>query len=203
MFKQTANLKKALFILFVISALGLTGGLCQAQETVTITTYYPAPYGAYRNLRVIPSAAAPPCDAANEGSVYFSSATHKLFVCQQLWVPSSGTYGPYGWGGTFWAQQSGSNNIYAAISGSVGIGVIAPATTPPNGSSGNLDANDVYIRSISKWVSQMGVTIPPPSTLWTSDNNNADCPNNTYACGFDCTGGCDTGSMRIRCCYFN
>ncbi len=44
-----------------------------AQESVTITTYYPSPYGVYKNLRIFPSDEAPPaCNANNTGLMYFS-----------------------------------------------------------------------------------------------------------------------------------
>jgi hypothetical protein len=157
MFKQTANLKKVLFVLFVISALGLMGDLCQAQETVTITTYYPSPYGVYRNMQIIPSAAPPPCGAANQGTLYFDSSARRFYVCELL-------YGNvYGWGGMLWALQPGSNpsspsNAYFALSGSLGIGTTSPSFPPPNNQSGNIDVNDVYLRSYNSgaggWLSQ-------------------------------------------------
>ncbi len=198
MLKESVILKRTALVSFIIFLLGLTGGLCQAQENITITTYYPAPYGIYRTLRIIPGNVFPTCNAANEGTIYFSNTLHRLFICEQL---ASG----YGLGGIFWASPPGNDNyIYPETAGSVGIGTNTPSTTSPtNGQTGNLDVNDVYIRSELKWASKIAVAMPPPSALLTADSEKADCPDNTYMCGFNCTGSCDTGSMQIRCCYFN
>ncbi|MCX5708225.1 MAG: hypothetical protein NTY14_04530 [Candidatus Omnitrophica bacterium] len=49
-------LRKALFTLaFVIGFLSSVSAQTNTSETLTITTYYPAPYGVYRNLRLHPS----------------------------------------------------------------------------------------------------------------------------------------------------
>ncbi len=54
-------------------------------EEITITTYYPSPYGSYNEIKLQPHT--PPvaaCDNANpsnEGSLYFDSLAHELKIC--------------------------------------------------------------------------------------------------------------------------
>ncbi len=43
--------------------------------------------------------------------------------------------------------------------GNVGIGTPTPQSPAPNGAGGNLDANDVYLRSTGKWASQSAAKI--------------------------------------------
>ena len=40
--------------------------------------------------------------------------------------------------------------------GNVGVGTTTPNTAAPNGLSGNIDVNDVYLRSVGRWASQVG-----------------------------------------------
>ncbi len=48
------------------------------------------------------------------------------------------------------------NNNLDVLNGNVRIGTTTPQSPAPNGAtSGNIDSNDVYLRSISKWASQM------------------------------------------------
>ena len=44
-------------------------------ETITITTYYPAPFGVYRALRLAPSG---PVDEPKEGEMYYDEQEHAL-----------------------------------------------------------------------------------------------------------------------------
>jgi len=70
---------------------------CFAQtinETITITTYYPSPYGVYRNLQLFPSDE-PPADspALQPGVMYFNKTEEKLFIYKNStagWVPVGG-----------------------------------------------------------------------------------------------------------------
>ncbi|MFA6383889.1 MAG: hypothetical protein WCY10_00800 [Candidatus Omnitrophota bacterium] len=66
-------------VLLFLSVLTLFS-VCFAQsatnETLTITTYYPSPYGVYRNLRLNPSAE--PTTGVGEGSMYYDNSTDML-----------------------------------------------------------------------------------------------------------------------------
>jgi hypothetical protein len=84
-----------------------------SNETLTIVTYYPSPYGVYRNLRLNPSnqpAAGSPAEQA--GTMYFNGT--ELFIYKgdtvKTWQPVGGP----------WTSDSG-NNITNANSGNVVI----------------------------------------------------------------------------------
>ena len=42
--------------------------------------------------------------------------------------------------------------------GNVGIGTTTPNASAPGGGAGHLDANDIYLRSTGRWMSQTGIT---------------------------------------------
>lgn len=51
-------------------------------EDITITTYYPSPYGVYNELQLYPhTSAVTPCDAAHIGTMYYNSGDNKIWVC--------------------------------------------------------------------------------------------------------------------------
>jgi hypothetical protein len=93
------------------------------QETITITTYYPAPYGVYRHLRFSPTDSAPPCDSNNRGTMYYDNSEDTLKICTTL----DGTYELYSLIeiASLWAQ-SGSNLYPNDLSWNVGIGTTNP-----------------------------------------------------------------------------
>jgi hypothetical protein len=52
------------------------------EESITITTYYPSPYGVYNELRLYPhSPATTPCDSSATGTMYYNSTTNQILVC--------------------------------------------------------------------------------------------------------------------------
>lgn len=62
---------------------------CLAQETLTISTYYPSPYGVYNELRINPNDDAHTCSSANEeGTMYYDLSEHKMKICDY----QSGSY---------------------------------------------------------------------------------------------------------------
>jgi hypothetical protein len=68
-------------------------------ESLTITTYYPAPYGVYRNLRLYPSDQ-PADDAAGvaPGVMYFNQTDNQLYIYKNdttKWQPVGGGAGNY------------------------------------------------------------------------------------------------------------
>jgi hypothetical protein len=71
--------KRMFFVLFLLTPFFLLTAF--SQETLTITTYYPAPFGVYTNLRLYPSVQ-PACATANdEGVMYFDNNLHQMLVC--------------------------------------------------------------------------------------------------------------------------
>jgi len=92
---------KSAKILGVMAFVLLVAGVSFAQtsEKLTITTYYPAPYGVYNELRLYPSWHASQCNSANEGTMYYDNM---LMVCDGT------SYQSVGWW-TATERSSGSN----------------------------------------------------------------------------------------------
>lgn len=61
-------------------------------NNVTLTTYYPAPFGAYDRLRLVPrTTLGTTCTAAEEGSLYIPNTSGIINQCKSLsWVPIAG-----------------------------------------------------------------------------------------------------------------
>ncbi len=55
---------------------------------------------------------------------------------------------------------SATGNALLVPNGNVGIGTTSPETPAPNAQAGNLDVNDVYLRSTSSWLSAGGGGVP-------------------------------------------
>lgn len=68
--------------LAVCLLLGEAAGVSAQDETITITTYYPSPYGVYKNLRIYPNNEyTPDTPCSTEGEMFYSSLSHKLYIC--------------------------------------------------------------------------------------------------------------------------
>jgi len=65
--------------LFFISVL-CTFSLAE-EESYTITTYYPSPYGVYKELRLYPNTSPNPCDNNNKGAMYYNDSDSQVYVC--------------------------------------------------------------------------------------------------------------------------
>jgi len=70
--------------IFLISFLLFFCPACVFAEDITITTYYPSPYGSYNELQLYPhTPALTPCDAAHGiGTMFYDSLTSQVKVCQ-------------------------------------------------------------------------------------------------------------------------
>lgn len=71
----------ALFSLIVLFCFN-TYVSAATQEELTISTYYPAPYGVYQKLRLYPAAAAPACDDNTIGLIYYDQGTNQMLICK-------------------------------------------------------------------------------------------------------------------------
>ncbi len=97
-------------------------------EDITITTYYPAPYGVYRTMRLAPAGTPGACQ---EGELYYSdnsSAPRGMYYCDQ-----AGTWQSIGAG--YWTL-SGSDLFANDTGWNVGIGTTTPNTALEIGSLG-------------------------------------------------------------------
>lgn len=110
-------IRNMLFFLFLSSPCLLSA------ETISLTTYYPAPFGSYSVLRLNPNSDASMgvCDASKNGQIYLSSDSNEIKFC-------NGT----SWGSTSsWIVNSAlkyvyQNNTVTDTAYKVGIGIATP-----------------------------------------------------------------------------
>jgi hypothetical protein len=131
--------KKILGIVFLVSgAWGMIASASAQTESITFTTYYPSPYGVYKNLRIYPSSDCNPSNAcSSEGEIcYYSSAIvteRGLKVCSPdpanpntlIWTALGGAGGGGWWTRT--VTNTGTTNLYPnEPTWNVGIGTATP-----------------------------------------------------------------------------
>jgi len=139
----------AIFLIIILSSFAF----CE-EESYTITTYYPSPYGVYKNLRIYPNDDNNPGAACtNAGEMYYDNSEQNLYICSgNVWklvpgrdsIPSGmiaifATSCPAGW--TRFAALDGRFPKGAATYGTSGGSTThthtASGTTASSGSSGN------------------------------------------------------------------
>ena len=123
--------KKILILFFLFSVLFSPYSLTPtfaADDSITITTYYPSPYGVYRNLKIHPSTDYSPGAGCigKQGEMFFYSADAKLYVCGGSTTAPTWQAMSTGAGGTGPWIQSGSVLYPQQTTWNVGIGVNAP-----------------------------------------------------------------------------
>jgi len=104
-------MKKNILVLGIGVFFLLASFVYAQEEKITITTYYPSPYGVYNEMQLFPhSTPVTTCDAEHEGTMYFDSDDHMLYVCgcPQGGVCSWNAAG--GAGAGFWAASG--DDIY-------------------------------------------------------------------------------------------
>lgn len=141
-YEQIKNLFLCLAFIFVFCSLSFA----QSDETITITTYYPSPYGVYKILRLYPdSEPKPGNNCENEGEMaYYQDAAdfnkNKLVVCKR--VTTGSAPGSLKWSEALEATQ-GSLNGYCEEYRTVSS---AYACVPPGGS----ELERCYLYSLPK-----------------------------------------------------
>jgi hypothetical protein len=78
-----------LFAVFLATAAAVFAQ-SSTEESITFTTYYPAPYGVYNEMRLYPHTSTS-CNATQEGLMYYDGTNHKLQICS-----SSGSWADVG-----------------------------------------------------------------------------------------------------------
>lgn len=107
-------------------ALLMFSGIALGQN-FTLVTYYPAPHGVYRVLRLSPNDGRQPGAACTEpGSLYYDNSDDQVYVC-------SGGAGASAWrtlaGSDLWTQPQGTTRLHAnETNWNVGIGTINPTS---------------------------------------------------------------------------
>jgi hypothetical protein len=118
------------FSLFSLAGIVLSGliflppAFSQTNETLTISTYYPSPYGVYNELRLYPKAALPPGNCSsdiNEGTMYYDNTANQLMVCRET------GFGIYTWQSASSLWTINGTNLYPNnTTWNVGIGTTGP-----------------------------------------------------------------------------
>jgi hypothetical protein len=121
-------LKKILGIVFLVSGFwGLVSSASAQTESITFTTYYPSPYGVYKNLRIYPSTGTGLGGAcSNEGEMYYDQTDHNLYICSG--TPTLTWTAVGGAAGSSWWTQAGNNLYPNEGDWNVGIGTTNPAS---------------------------------------------------------------------------
>jgi len=113
------------FLILLVAVLIFVPFLVCSAEDVTITTYYPSPYGSYNELQLYPhTPATTACDATHGvGTMFYDSSTAELKVCKGAagWLA-------FGGGGVSYTYYCYSNGAWGTPScpGSVTIGTQGP-----------------------------------------------------------------------------
>jgi hypothetical protein len=122
-------LKKILGIVFLVSGFwGLVSSASAQTESITFTTYYPSPYGVYKNLRIYPSSGTGlGGTCSNEGEMYYDQTARSLFICSGTPSTSTLTWTAVGGAaGSSWWTQAGNNLYPNEGDWNVGIGTDSP-----------------------------------------------------------------------------
>jgi hypothetical protein len=74
-----------LFSIFVFGVSGVCCAQSNKSESLTISTYYPAPYGVYKHIRLFPDNTITPGGVCvQEGEAVYSDSMHEFYVCQGI-----------------------------------------------------------------------------------------------------------------------
>ena len=98
--------KSIVKVMVLVGFLVIISSVLFADGVVKLSTYYPAPFGAYDRLKLVPRSTLPRdpnCDDESDlGTMYYDKGEETLaegiFVCQRIgenkltWVPVSGQY---------------------------------------------------------------------------------------------------------------
>ncbi|MBM3248778.1 MAG: tail fiber domain-containing protein [Candidatus Omnitrophica bacterium] len=116
-------------IMFMSFGIILAASFSFAQEQISVSAYYPAPYGAYQRLSLHPNSTIDPItdpNCSNNGEMFYYDASNSIYLC------SAGTWQEIiavGGGGA-WTRVG--TNLYTGDSGSptqywkVGVGTTGP-----------------------------------------------------------------------------
>lgn len=158
----------SLLIFFLTGLVYNSCSFSQTEETLTITTYYPSPYGVYAELRLFPSATKSTfdCDAAEEvGKMYYDNTDRTIKVCRQRnpSIPYDYGWDVIGAAVGYWSRSAASGRLYpTTISDNLGIGTSTPD------SSARLDVvstnSGLLIPRVSLTSSTDTTTISSPAT---------------------------------------
>jgi hypothetical protein len=84
-------MKKIFSSLFIIV---IAASPLYAQNSLTLTTYYPAPFGAYERMRLVPRNTSITCNANMEGLMFYQDTDDQVRACE--FINGSGVWRPVG-----------------------------------------------------------------------------------------------------------
>ncbi len=113
-----------LSILFMFSCI-------YAEESITITSYYPSPYGVYNELQLYAhNPAVTTCDDAHKGTMFYKSTDDQVYVCK---------------GATLGWQTLGGSKVVQIVSYETGILASGSATIPWDNTIPQQDEGNDYM----------------------------------------------------------
>src|SRR3989338_897026 len=97
--------------LLIVSLIFLFPAMSFGQGTITLSTYYPSPFGAYDVVKFVPhDVGANPivCDASQEGLMFYDATEKALKICRD------DGFGVLAFGDllNFWSRDSANGYIY-------------------------------------------------------------------------------------------
>ena len=117
---KKATLPKIVISLYFLVILSFLFTPVIFSESITLTTYYPSPYGVYTSIRLYPQNVNPStgpftCDSTTEGSLYYNSTDGQVYIC------SGGSWGS-GWENVgWWRSNDGGVTIENTNSAAVNV----------------------------------------------------------------------------------
>jgi len=186
-------------------------------DDFTISTYYPAPYGRYREFSTTGKTTLATDEFGNEGpnAVVGIGTTNpfRMFTLAQdgdgvhlgfdrtdrrrmtmLWDqtalparPNQLTFFDDADGGTTPFSFDFANDSFYVEDGNVGVGTVTPNST--KGTNGYIDAQDVYLRDVGRWASEGGSGGYDFGGLYGKHENGSCVYTNPFTGGCDCPPG--------------
>ena len=145
---------KKIILVFIFNLFLSIAAFAQSNytESLTITTYYPAPYGVYRNLKLNPSNE--PTNGVDRGVMYYNDTENMIkFRNDTTWVSMTG-------GGAGGSMPSGSIIMYSGAwnfdANGLGTGALA-GWALCNGNNGTPNLTDRFVTSASA-STELGLT---------------------------------------------
>lgn len=158
----------SLFIIYFSNThdFALSANVTDGQESLTVTTYYPAPRGTFKELRLEPTNDVI-CTVDSEGKLYYNDTTNQLDICSNTVINNTTTSivsplpGPGGNRCYYW-DKSGINDIVNTNTGSVIMN---------NFQVGNANVTDMDLQINGRWVANTDnevypVMSPSSGTYW-------------------------------------
>ena len=152
---MTTKQHKIIFSLCLCLLISVITFPCFSQEQLTITTYYPAPYGVYMRMRLAPDAivVGTACTADQEGAMAYSGIEESLLVC---------TTNGLGTGNAVtWELAPGFQTKYWVADRNIGSPIVGIRTDP-----NEVDTVGIGVGSSRFWMLNLGAAGATPRAIY-------------------------------------